>query len=127
MDSSGRVDEEEFKRKTFSLGLACIRLVRDLRRDLVGDIIGRQIVRCGTSVGANYRAACRAKSRPDMIAKLGIVEEEADETLYWLEMLVASETVDPERVRDLASEAESILRLTVASLRTLRNNLKPKI
>lgn len=61
-----------------------------------------------------------------MIAKLGIVEEEADETLYWLEMLVASETIDPQRVDSLKTEAESILRLTVASLRTLRNNLKSK-
>lgn len=120
------MDESEFKRKTFSLGLACIRLVRELRRDLMGDIIGRQIVRCGTSVGANYRAACRARSRADMIAKLGIVEEEADETLYWLEMLVASETVDFSRVENLQSEAESLLRLTVASLRTLRSTEKRK-
>jgi len=62
-----------------------------------------------------------------MVAKLGIVEEEVDETLYWLEMLVASETVTAEQVQPIVSEAESILRLTVASLRTLRNNLKPKI
>lgn len=61
-----------------------------------------------------------------MLAKLGIVEEEVDETLYWLEMLVASETVDPKRVKPLVEEAESILRLTVASIKTLRNNLKPK-
>ena len=62
-----------------------------------------------------------------MIAKLGIVEEEADETLYWLEMLIASETVDKERLAPILSEAESILRLTVASIRTLRGNPKPKI
>ena len=61
-----------------------------------------------------------------MISKLGIVEEEADETLYWLEMLVASETLDADRVRPLMVEAESILRLTVASLRTLKSNPKPK-
>lgn len=127
MDSLEPVNEAEFKRKTFSLGLSCLRLVREIRRDLVGDVIGRQIVRCGTSVGANYRAACRARSRADMVAKLGIVEEEVDETLYWLEMLVASETVTAEQVQPIVSEAESILRLTVASLRTLRNNLKPKI
>ena len=126
MGSSERVDEAEFKRKTFSLGLACIRLVRSMKRDMVGEVIGRQIVRCGTSVGANYRAACRAKSRPDMIAKLGIVEEEGDEVLYWLEMLVASETVESADVRAIMAEAESILRLTVASLRTLRSNPKPK-
>ena len=85
------------------------------------------MIRCATSVGANYRAACRAKSRADLIAKLSIVEEEADECLYWLELLVESGTIAEEKVKSLMAEINEILAMTVASIKTLRSKqTRPK-
>ena len=115
------MDKEQFKVRTKQLGLRVIRLVRALPNDVVADVIGRQLLRSGTSVGANYRAACRARSTADMIAKLKIVEEEADETLYWFEMLIESDLVPESRLKELMQETEEILAMTVASLKTLRN------
>ena len=77
------MDERAFKARTKELALRVIRLVNSLPRNRTANVIGHQVLRSATSVGANYRAACRAKSVADMIAKLSIVEEEADETLYW--------------------------------------------
>jgi len=77
------MNEVEFKRRTRALALRVIRLVAALPKTPAAEVIGRQLLRAGTSVGANYRAACRARSRRDMISKLGIVEEEADERVYW--------------------------------------------
>ncbi len=67
------------------------------------------MIRCGSSVGANYRAACRAKSKPDFVSKMGTVEEEADETMYWMELLIDAEIVNRTRVADLLNEADQIL------------------
>ena len=78
-------------------------------------------MRSGTSVGANYRAACRAKSRRDFIAKLGIVEEEADETSYWIELLIDTGLINRGRVVDLLQEADEILAMVVSSIRTAKN------
>lgn len=114
------MDEHEFKRRTKGLGLRVIRLVEALPTGRTADVIGRQLIRSATSVGANYRAACRGKSAADVIAKLGVVEEEADETLYWLEMLVEAELVPQARLADLMSEANEIVAMTVASIKTLR-------
>ncbi|MHA3770191.1 four helix bundle protein [Verrucomicrobiota bacterium sgz303538] len=90
-------------------------------RDAVGEVLGRQLLRSGTSVGANYRAACRAKSRADMLAKLGTVEEEADETLYWLEMIIDAGLFHASKLDDLMREGEEILSMIVASRKTLRS------
>jgi four helix bundle protein len=95
-------------------------LVQALPKDMTASVIGRQVLRSGTSVGANYRAACRARSTTDMIAKLKIVEEEADETLYWLELLVEADLVPASRLKPLMEETNEILAMTVASIRTLR-------
>jgi len=114
------VTEQEFKDRTRKLGLDAIRLVEDLPRNRVADVIGRQLLRCATSVGANYRAVCRAKSRADMLAKLAIVEEEADEVIYWLELLVSARIVPEPSVEDLMTDADNILAMTVASIKTLR-------
>lgn len=115
------MDEAEFKRRTKSLGLRIIALSRTLPRDVATDVIVRQVVRSATSVGANYRAACRAKSTRDMVAKLAVVEEEADETAHWLEMLRDSKSAPAEAVTPLLQEANELLAMTVASIRTLRN------
>ncbi len=82
------MNEREFKARTKDLAIRVIRLVGALpKKEMEAQVIGRQLLRCATSVGANYRAACRAKSTADMISKLSIVLEEADETLYWMELL----------------------------------------
>jgi four helix bundle protein len=114
------VDEREFKNRTKRLALRVIRLVEALPAGKVADHIGRQLLRSGTSVGANYRAACRGRSTADVIAKLGIVEEEADESIYWLEILADAEIVRAKRLADLTDELTQILAMTVASINTLR-------
>ena len=97
-----------------------IRLVDALPRRQTAQVIGRQSLRSATSVGANYRAACRARSTADMIAKLKIVEEEGDETLYWLELLVESGLMPQARLAELMQETDEIVSMTVASIKTLR-------
>jgi four helix bundle protein len=114
------MDEKEFKERTKQLGLRAIRLVEALPQSQTGQVIGRQLLRAATSVGANYRAACRAKSTADIINKLKIVEEEADETLYWLELIVESDLMSEARVTDLMAETNEIIAMTVASIKTLR-------
>ena len=85
-----------------------------------------QIVRCATSIGANYRAACRAKSDADFLNKLKIVEEETDETLYWLEILEDGNFVDSKSLDELKKETNEILSIIVASIRTVKNRINPK-
>jgi len=80
------MDEKAFKDRTKQFALAVVTLVEALPRSRAPDVLGRQLLRCGTSVGANYRAACRGRSTSDVVAKLGIVEEEADESIYWMEL-----------------------------------------
>jgi four helix bundle protein len=106
-----------------SSGLDVIVIVEEIPQGRTADVIGRQLIRCATSVGANYRAACRAKSRADLVAKLAIVEEEADETQYWLELLVDSGLASKTRVETAVREASEIVAMTVASIRTLRRGL----
>lgn len=88
--------------------------------------MGRQLLRSATSVGANYRAVCRAKSRADFIAKLGIVKEECDETLYWIEMLAETNQVKQALVANLLKEGEEILAIVVASAKTARMKNNPQ-
>lgn len=94
------------------------------RGSLRRDVIGRQLLRSATSVGANYRAACRGKSTADVIAKLAIVEEEADESMYWLELLVDSNLVAAEKMQELSEEADELVAMTVASIKTLRSRAR---
>lgn len=114
------MDQEQFKQRTRQLALRVIRLVQALPNDMVSREIGRQLLRAGTSVGANYRAACRARSTADMIAKLKIVEEEADETLYWLELLIEANIMPEAQLAPLMTETDEILAMTVSSIKTLR-------
>jgi four helix bundle protein len=114
------VNEEIFKGRTRQLALEIIQLVESLPRNRAADVIGRQLLRSGTSIGANYRAACRGKSKADVISKLAIVEEEADETIYWMEMLIESKIVQPSRLNLLMKESNEIVAMVVASIKTLR-------
>src|SRR5438309_1270802 len=112
----------EMKQRTRGLALRIIRLVELLPHGRTSDVIGKQLLRCGTSVGANYRAACRARSRADFAAKMGIVEEEADEIVYWIELLIDCGLVKQNRVSELLSETNEIIAIVVSSIRTARSN-----
>jgi len=114
------MNEKIFKDRTKKLALEVIKLTEPLPNTRAADIIGRQVLRSATSVGANYRAACRAKSTGDMIAKLSIVEEESDETLYWFELLAEAKIVAAEPLAPLMKEDDEITAMTVASIKTLR-------
>ncbi len=111
----------EFKARTRALALDVIRFIRMLPRTPVSAHVGGQLLRSGTSQAANYRAACRARSRADFIAKMGIVEEELDESLLWLDLLLASkEQVSVRDVQRLSVEADELLAMTVESVNTAR-------
>ena len=114
--------KNDFQEQTKYFALQIIRLVESLPKGRTAEIIGRQLLRSGTSVGANYRAACRARSTPDFISKMGIVEEETDETIYWLELLVQSDILREEDIKDIRSEANQLLAMTVSSIKTARRN-----
>jgi len=107
---------------TKAFALAIVRLVEEFPNKRVGWVIGDQLMRSGTSVGANYRAACRARSRRDFVAKMGIVEEEADESDYWLELATDSGIVQPDRVHQLRDDAQHIVAMTVLSIRRARES-----
>jgi four helix bundle protein len=113
---------QELKERTFEFGVRVIDAVESLPKSEIGIILGRQLLRAGTSVGANYRAAARARSRADFISKLGIVEEECDETLYWMEMIVARKLLKEARLSSLLTEGSELLAIIVASIKTARRH-----
>ena len=123
--------EFEFKKRTKDIALRIIKLVDSLPSTGTAQVIGKQLLRSGTSIGANYRAACRGKSTADLIHKLSIVEEEADECLYWLELLNDSGLVSQRKLSKLYSDVNEVLAMTVSSIKTMRNrkfaNPKSKI
>lgn len=118
----GKMNANELKKRTKAFALQIIRLVEELPRGRTADVIGKQLLRCGTSVGANYRASCRAKSRADFISKMGTVEEEVDEAMYWMELLIESGIVESTKLGPLMKEADEILAITVSSIKTARRN-----
>jgi four helix bundle protein len=114
------MNEAEFKRRTKDIALRVVKVVQALPKNLVAETIGKQLLRSGTSIGANYRAACRAKSNADIINKLTIVEEEADESMFWIELLTESEIVLEKRLRVLYADIDEIVAMVVSSIKTLR-------
>ena len=121
------MNADDFKQRTKAYALRIIHLFEALPKNGTASVLGRQLLRSGTSVGANYRAACRAKSPADFVSKLGTVEEECDETLYWLELLIEAGQVKPSRVCELMKEGGEILALTVASINTARRGKQSAI
>jgi four helix bundle protein len=117
---------ENMKKRTRVFGLRVINLFESLPNTKTANVIGNQLLRCGTSVGANYRASCRARSNADFIAKMGIVEEETDESIYWIELLVDAGAVKRKLVENLMDEANEILSIVVASINTARSNKSKK-
>lgn len=111
---------EELKKRTKRFAIRIVKMFRCLPKTEEAKIIGRQVLRSGTSVAANYRAVCRARSTAEFIAKMGIVVEEADETVFWLELLVETEIVPEVKMKELLLEANEILAIFAASQRTAR-------
>ncbi len=109
---------QDFKARTQNFALRIIGLVEAVPRNMVGSIIAKQVLRSATSVGANYRSACRARSRTDFASKMAIAEEEADETLYWLELLIKTGMVEERRLEALLKEGTELLAIITASRKT---------
>src|SRR5258707_8823033 len=111
---------QELKNRTKQFAIRIVKLFRSLPRTEEARIIGKQMLRSGTSVAANYRAVCRARSKAEFIAKIGVVVEEADETVLWLELLVDTDIVRESRMTNLLSEANELLAIFAASQYTAR-------
>lgn len=122
LNSPGRIGNGRgnLNDRTKEFALRVIRLYRSLPQQAESRTIGYQLLRSGTSVGANYRAACRARSRNEFISKIGIVLEEADESVFWLELLRDAELVRPHKLAALIKEANELTSIFVASLRTAK-------
>jgi four helix bundle protein len=116
------MNPEELKARTRQFALRVIRLAESMPRGRTTDVLGKQLLRSATSVGANYRAACRARSRADFISKITVAEEEADESLYWLELISDSEMMKPDRLAGLIKEADELTAILTAAGRTARRN-----
>jgi four helix bundle protein len=117
------MDAEELKQRTKKFGLGVIKLVESLPSSQMGRVVANQLLRSALSVGANYRAACRARSKADFISKVGITIEEADESQYWLEMLEDAGLVSHDKLTPLAKEADELVAILTASAKTARDNL----
>ena len=121
------MNADELKLRTKEFALRVIRLVAALPKTIEGRAIANQLVRSGTSVAANYRAACRARSRIEFIAKLGVVLEETDETQLWLEMIVDAKLLPAKLVQPLLDEANELVAIFVSSRKSASSNLKSAI
>jgi len=115
------MNEKELKKRTKQFALRIIKLVNALPKSIEGQAIGRQLIRCGTSVGANYRSACRGRSKAEFVAKLGIVEEEADESAFWMELIIEGGLLEKELVEPLLKEADELVAIMVASRKSAKN------
>lgn len=112
----------ELKRRTKRFANRCLDVVEALPKGLTAEILGRQLGRAGTIVGSNYRAACRARSKADFIAKMGIVEEEADECGFWIEMIEERKLLPPSKLSALLQEVSELTAIAVASKKTARSS-----
>jgi four helix bundle protein len=117
-------DFENLKSRTQKFALGIINLTRQMCSDQVSKVLGNQLLRAGTSVGANYRSACRARSKADFISKITIVEEEADECVYWLELIEMSETLNSKDVANLKKEASELTAILLLQERQQKNLFK---
>ena len=126
-ESEKVVRTADLKARTKQFALRVMKMVDALPRTIQGRAIAKQIIRSATSVAANYRAACRARSRAEFIAKIGIVEEEADESCFWLELIIDSGLLNEDRIRPLLSEAGELVAIMAASSKSAIGNRKSPI
>jgi four helix bundle protein len=116
------MNSDKLKERTKRFALDVIQLLHHLPRSRTADVIGKQLLRSATSVGANYRSACKARSRADFISKITIVEEEADECQYWVELLIQSGIVDEQSGKVIANESKELTAIFTAAGKTARRN-----
>ncbi len=116
------MQHQDLQIRTKRFALQVIKFCEGLPKDDTSRILSRQLLRSGTSVGANYRAACRAKSKPAFISKMGDVLEEADESGYWVELLVESDKVDPKVAAPVLAEASELVAISISSINTAKRN-----
>lgn len=112
------MDDRELKRRTQAFALRVMKMIESLPNTTTGHVIAKQSVRSATSVGANYRAACRGRSKAEFLSKLQTVVEEADETCYWIELIIEGELLPKSRIEDLLDEANQITAIMIASRKT---------
>jgi four helix bundle protein len=117
---------ERLKARSKSFAIRIVQMFRSLPKTDEAKVIGRQVLRSGTSAAANYRAACRARSKPEFLSKISVVVEEIDETVFWLEMLIDVGIVSAKRMGNLLDEANELLAIFAASQHTARTNLNTK-
>src|SRR5438034_10305550 len=122
-----RMKTQELKNRTKTFALRVMNLVDALPKTIQGRAIANQLVRSGTSVAANYRAACRARSKAEFVAKMGVVLEEADETQLWLELIIESGLLSSKQVEPLLKEASELVAIFVTSRKSASANLKSSI
>jgi len=127
VESEKVVRTADLKARTKQFALRVMKMVDALPRTIQGRAIAKQIIRSATSVAANYRAACRARSRAEFIAKIGIVEEEADESCFWLELIIDSGLLNEDRIRPLLSEAGELVAIMAASRKSAIGNRRSPI
>jgi len=116
------MNKEELKTRTKQFALVIIKLVEELPHNRSGNAIANQLIRSGTSVAANYRSACRSRSNADFISKITVVEEESDETLFWLELILESGMIKKEELEPLIKEANELTAIFTASGKTAKQN-----
>lgn len=126
-DFPKQIDASALKARTKGFALRIFRLVDALPRTVQGRAVANQIIRSGTSVAANYRAACRARSRAEFVAKIGIVEEEADETAFWLELIAEAGLLSDRKIQPLLQEASEIVAIMASSRKSAIANRKSAI
>ncbi|MFA9476790.1 four helix bundle protein [Phycisphaerales bacterium AB-hyl4] len=119
------MDRDQMKGRTLAFGVRIVRLVSSLPSGRIGDVVGRQVLKSGTSIGANYREALRASSRKQFVSILEIAEREADETLYWLELIHAAQIMTADRLADLQQECRELLAILTATLRSTKRRQLP--
>src|SRR5437764_10745377 len=127
VESEKVVHTADLKARTKQFALRVMKMVDALPRTIQGRAIAKQIIRSGTSMAANYRAACRARSRAEFIAKIGVVEEEVDETLFWLELIIETGLLPLTKLKPLLREGDEIVSIMVASLKSAIANRQSAI
>ena len=121
MKTTNRID---LKNRTKAFALRIIKMCGAMPRSIAADVLARQLMRSGTSVAANYRAACRARSPREFVAKMGLIEEEADESALWLELITEAGVLPAPKTSALSEEANELTAIAVASIRTARKREK---
>ncbi len=127
LNIEAEMNTEELKKRTKQFGLRCIKVVESLPNTRTGEALGKQLLRSATSARANYRSACRAQSKPTFISKIAIAIEEADESQFWLEMIIEASLMSQKKLAALLKESDELIAILTASSKTAKRNLRSPI